>query len=516
MARKAGGSNWGRAYRTRPALLWRICAYNEGVARRDWRKVEGYDDILDSIALVQPTDSPEYIQIRVCESQPKDESEVFPPVDIWLPPEHFPKLDKLRKLIQKGLADLDHPATDPLADSLLPLIPITPGVGREKLLNLFSKFRVTSVTQTLVLPFPYEGPLDAAQPIAVGAFALKPFRSAPKVSAAFAAKSPLGLLTSALEERDGNWSIERTIESLPFCDVRSYENLLERLLVSLATEGAQYIEGGALLLGGLFFENYGAQYSQCLQERFLNEFRDAQSPHVALGGRFFPIQDVRGLDGCLFLDEWHEASFNSSRGVISAGVVKHGLRQKLNYEFSEFLTTFGLYGNLAAAISNSTAGDLVLRTFARILVMAREQAQEERAEVAFLLCCTALEYLVVGSQSEPIARTLGRRLGALRALCCDTPFHNAVRDIQQLYEVRSQFVHNARPIKSEELDRLLGPSASAYCAAAVASVYWREVEPENWIRRWHAALDYVAAALDAGETVDAKAITKAGIQLRDR
>ena len=119
------------------------------MAKRDWRKVEGYDDILDSLALPRPDGSPEYVSVRICEGQPLSASEVFPPVDLWLPPGHFPKLDGLRKLIQKGLVEIGHPASAPLVDSLLPLVPMTPDVGRGMLAWLFSSFRATSVTQTL-------------------------------------------------------------------------------------------------------------------------------------------------------------------------------------------------------------------------------------------------------------------------------------------------------------------------------------------------------------------------------
>jgi len=485
------------------------------VAKRDWLKVEGFDDILDSLS--QEEGSQGYVSVRICEELPASESESFPPVDIWLAPEFLPELDKLRLLIQKGLGEIDHPVSGRLVDSLLPLIPMTPGVGRERLARLFASFRPSSVTQTLVLPFPYENSEAAGQPIVIGDFALKPFRSAPKVSAALAAKSPLGLHTSPLEERDGDWSIERTLTSLPFCDPRFYEDMAERAAAAASREGTPWREGAATaMIGGLFLENYGAQYLLALRERFLDDFRDAQSPHVALGGKFFPIQDVRGLDGCLFLDEWHDVSFNSSRGLFNAGFVEHGLQQKLRHEFHEFIDSFCLYGSLGAAISKSGGGDPALRTFARILVMAREQAQEERTEVAFLLCCTALEYLLVGSQNESISRTLGKRLGAVEALSCNTPFQNAAQNIQRLYDARSQFTHMARPIKSEDLDRLLSACASAYVAAALAFVYWRGFEKENWKERWHVALDYVAASLAAGETVDANAVARAGIDSGDR
>src|SRR5688572_29451110 len=103
------------------------------MAKRDWLKVEGYDDILDSLALFRPDGTAEYDSIRISEEQSASESEVFPPVDLWIPSAHRPKLDGLRKLIQKGLAELSHPVSDAMVDSLLPLIPMTHAVGREKL-----------------------------------------------------------------------------------------------------------------------------------------------------------------------------------------------------------------------------------------------------------------------------------------------------------------------------------------------------------------------------------------------
>ena len=98
----------------------------------DWRKVDGYDDILDSLTLSPPDGPTEYVSVRICEGPPSSESTAFPPVDLWLASAHLPKLDRLRKLTQKGIIELGHPVSDPLVESLLPLIPITPGLGREK------------------------------------------------------------------------------------------------------------------------------------------------------------------------------------------------------------------------------------------------------------------------------------------------------------------------------------------------------------------------------------------------
>ncbi|MGA2120241.1 MAG: hypothetical protein ABSH56_36650 [Bryobacteraceae bacterium] len=142
--------------------------------------------------------------------------------------------------------------------------------------------------------------------------------------------------------------------------------------------------------------------------------------------------------------------------------------------------------------------------------MAREQAQEERTEIAFLLGCTALEYLLVGGHSD-IARTLSRRLGALQSFSWNIPFQEAVRDILQLYGARSQFAHEARPIRSEDLDRLMALCGLAYLAALQVVVHLYTVEPDKWIGNWRVKLDYVASALDAGVTVDGEAAAQAGI-----
>lgn len=169
------------------------------MARRDWLKVEGYDEILDTLEFSQPDEHPGYVAVRISEVQHLMGIEPFPALDVWLPPDQLPKLDGLRKLVQTGLGELRHPVSPALIDSLLPLIPLTPGVGREKLAYLFSQFRMTPVTQTLVFPFGYVENEDIAQ-ISIGDFRLKPFDSSEKISAAIEAKSPLGT-NSELEER---------------------------------------------------------------------------------------------------------------------------------------------------------------------------------------------------------------------------------------------------------------------------------------------------------------------------
>jgi hypothetical protein len=91
------------------------------------------------------------------------------------------------------------------------------------------------------------------------------------------------------------------------------------------------------------------------------------------------------------------------------------------------------------------------------------------------------------------------------------PFHAAARDIQQLYDSRSQFVHKAQPVKSTDLDKLVNLCVSAYLTALQAYLQLTMATADNWIHRWHVALDYVSSALAAGVTVDSKAATEAGI-----
>jgi hypothetical protein len=268
-----------------------------------------------------------------------------------------------------------------------------------------------------------------------------------------------------------------------------------------------------MMLGWLFFEGYGIAYRRCLQDRFFADFRDAQATHIAVGGTFFPIEDVRALDGCLLLDEWHEASFGSSRGVMVGDVVEHGLLRKVSGAFQGFLDSFSMTRRLAGFLSSTIGQDPLLRTFAGVLVMGREQAQAEKTEIAFLLCCTALEYLLVGGQGEPISRTLGRRLGAVESLSNNLPFHSTTREIQQLYDTRSQFAHRASPVEPEALERIFDLCKSAYIAAGAARIRLSASGEADWVKSWHVALDYVAAALAAGVPIDADAAAKAGINL---
>jgi len=292
-----------------------------------------------------------------------------------------------------------------------------------------------------------------------------------------------------------------------------YEQLLSDSLCSRHPKEASFPEASSMMLGWLFFEGYAIAYSRCLQDRFFADFRDAQATHVAVGGTFFPLQDVRALDGCLLLYEWHDASFNASRGVMAGVVVEHDLLQKISGAFQGFLDSFSMTRRLAGRLSSTVGQDPLLRTFAGVLVTAREQAQAERTEIAFLLCCTALECMLVSGQGEPISRALGRRLGAVESLSSNLPFQSTAREIQQLYDTRSQFAHRASPIEPEALERIFSLCQSAYIAAAAGSIRLSASEEPNWVKSWHVALDYVAAALAAGVPIDADAAAKAGINL---
>ena len=186
-------------------------------------------------------------------------------------------------------------------------------------------------------------------------------------------------------------------------------------------------------------------------------------------------------------------------------------------DFGEFLSSYDRYKTAAQTFASVVNSEPTLSTFANILIMAREQFQESRTEVAFVLGCTALECLMVG-KDDPIARTLSRRIAGLYSLSHDVPFRDAARDIQKLYDTRSQFAHKGKPISAEELDRLLGLCAFMFPAAGLANLRWRsnateakkETSEMNWLRKWHKVLDYVSSALEANITVDDTAAMAAG------
>ena len=99
------------------------------MASRDWLRVDGFDEILDSLTFSQPEDEGEFTPVRICEERHLREGIEFPPVDLWLPTDHMPRLDGLKNLIRKGLIEIAHPVTVGIVDSLLTLIAVTPGKG---------------------------------------------------------------------------------------------------------------------------------------------------------------------------------------------------------------------------------------------------------------------------------------------------------------------------------------------------------------------------------------------------
>ena len=110
------------------------------------------------------------------------------------------------------------------------------------------------------------------------------------------------------------------------------------------------------------------------------------------------------------------------------------------------------------------------------MVACREQAQDDRADVAFLLCCTALEYLL-GSE-EPISRTLSNRLGAVVALGTNVPYEQAVENVKRLYRARSKFVHEAKVIRQDDLQEFEGYGSCCISLRIERAPTWDREETE--------------------------------------
>lgn len=483
------------------------------VAKHDWLRVEGFDDLLDSLSL-RSHDSADWVPVRICDEQEMIGMPEFPPVDLWLKVGQLTTLDRLRRLIGAGLKEIGHPVSSALIDSLLPLIPITPGRGREKLSTLFSNFKKTTVSQTLILPFDFDPTDSDSQVIKVGQFSLGPFRSAPKIVAAVAARSPLGVDASFLESQDGHWCVERSLEAITYFDSEKYRDLLENAVLTTEPQAADLPAAATTFVGAVFFENYGSHYEEYLNMLFLEDLRMAQAPYAVLGSYYFPVRELLYLEGCAFLNLWADASFDSSRGILIASVVRAGIELRLVREFSGLLSWISNH-KISHQVLGTLGEDEFLRTFSSLIVMAREQQQRTQTEVAFILCCTALEYLAVGT-SETIARTLARRLAAIQAFSGNLSYSNSFKYVQSLYDIRSRFAHRAEAIDAERLDQLLELCSSCYLAASSAWI-GSQIDSDsgetkkNWVENWRTALDYVAASLAASMTIEPKGAEQAGL-----
>jgi Apea-like HEPN len=173
------------------------------------------------------------------------------------------------------------------------------------------------------------------------------------------------------------------------------------------------------------------------------------------------------------------------------------------YEYGRHLHEY--HGRIRQELIEPLGGRAVqhfstIQNVARMMARSRELASRSFFDEAFLLLCVALESVLADEKN--ISGSVSRRAASILAVSEGVNFERAIVEVQNLYKLRSRFVHEGEPVRSASLPRIEEICRKVYYVAMRSQDASISQGPQTWNRRWTKLLDYVASCFQVGSSVE--------------
>jgi hypothetical protein len=134
--------------------------------------------------------------------------------------------------------------------------------------------------------------------------------------------------------------------------------------------------------------------------------------------------------------------------------------------------------------------------------------EAQHSDDAALYATICLEYLF--SEKRSTSEAVCSRTAALTHLRLSGSYFEAERELRNLYDARSAFVHSGKSVTATQAERLI-----AYARETLRSLLVLHLKPENrsqgFLERWVKKLDVIVAGLKAGLSFEASFLAENGI-----
>ena len=447
---------------------------------------------LDSLTLEDPGPDPRFRAFEAWPARRIDEPGkhlMSETLTLWYNSESPISLDSIVTRVEKELASLDHLSSNSMARALLGLACLlrpTSATLLSRLNLLLGSVVPADVSQFLILKTP---PWPGARPYQVGRFHVgrldreKLVRRAERLKCDFFHLRP-----------DAFWNRE-AVEGAP---IRT--NVVDwRALVD-----AKALTPGQVTVPAI--DAYYELMTAAQHRDFLAEYSDSQVPFVAAGAPFcrFDRGNAIVVDAfvCVYLNIGTARSGYFCPFGVGLGLEYASADRRVPAVQAALFERFGFQG------WDQTELHKQIKLYCRSLAKARWLEVDEEPELAFLQHVMALDRLF-GARGE-IQEKVSRRVAALLSGGDGEQFLRVKREVVDLYDRRSRFVHAGEPTTASDLREV-----SPLTRAVFDALMWLQSKPENAtadaLERWLKTLDFIAAGFETGVAVDPVALRLVGV-----
>ncbi len=478
----------------------------------DLKKIKGLADLLRSLTATMPTDVERFTSFLAYDSFAYEKHSVKERDDIyvWYDSQYVGQFSTLQEqVIAPQLKEAGHPASAKFIAAVI----LTYVVMRRRLdavddlQGLLKSFTAADVSQFFIMPCPsfvdiYPRKDAKRETEIIGPFQIGPFRHGPFAGKVLdqvkyrLTRAGLARMIPDIEKRTARFSISREPRSIKVLDFDA-----------LGIAGRSEVE---VTLSNNYFDDLSFA---CFDE-FWSEHLESQIHHVAAGADILDRSTLESIQGGTWLSIFLGFTCQDRGGTASFLWEESHLVGKVTLKLLHYAEHSEKHNRLISTEIRQPLGEgpyrLVqsVQNLARAMTYSRELALRDYADEEFLLLIEGMESLV--GEKGNLQNSVARRIGAILALAENAPFDRMNKEIKDLYNERSKFVHENVRIDRESLPRTEQKCRIVYFAAFRSQAATLNAHPDNWKNRWLALLDYLASSFLAGVPLDHNAVTQSG------
>lgn len=455
--------------------------------------IDTFNEFLSSLTLELPKDSANYGRLEVIPGRLLSDSEEMgatEPVWLWYRRSSILTPDNVVLRLCKELRAQDHFGAPELARILLALLCLMPRIGNSPvgcLNKILSFIGRADCSRFLIAPFP---PHPDSVTFKLGNFTVGALNRqrlvyrCKKVDCDFFERYPNQFMYRFAIE-----SIPVAVRVLDFGSLRKISNFLEHPF------------------GSDLVDYYFESLSSLLRDDFRQEFLESQEVLVAAGAPLLQIDYWQAWRGSFFICVFQGIQPSGKGYFCPLGQYTLVNFAQADRRIPEKVAELEKAFNFSGLAANEIHG--TLRTYCRFVTKAKNHKSNDRREEAFLHYVIALDLLFGGKESS--TQNVARRTAIIVSNAVGKQFREICETVKELYNRRSRYVHEGISVSEKDIE-VIEPIIDQVLWCLLRLQAMPISRHSGFIEDWLKALDYLAAAIEAGKTPDDQEFVTNGIK----
>lgn len=257
----------------------------------------------------------------------------------------------------------------------------------------------------------------------------------------------------------------------------------------------------------LYFESV----SNSLFEKFWDDFNQQQDMQISAGLGILPERFFRERAGAQTISIFLKIPVEGKNRGYVVPLQIGNFYLSMNNDFAKNISQ--LHGSLETdyLINNNHNEEIIqtFKTFCKFVAKGYKYLDDKKEDEGFLHFIIALD-LVFGDKNES-TQTVTKRTALLTHIQSKTDYKKQGKKINELYDLRSRYVHQGIPIKANIINETKGICLIIFYSILRLNKYWVKKNESLTIDLWKKKIDFACSSLEAGIELQTSLKSEIGI-----